>query len=465
MKLRPIPPGKPFYPASTDQCLCGSGLTFAPCCADRLPRPDQGKEARAALRASDWKRALLLCRADLTQYAIWHKRHTVPLVAQHNSAGMELLTTDILALSELVDDLCFVCARMGRQEEIPPMLERLRSTIADPRWQRRITYFHSFIRHSQDDDVGARIEFKKLQPISSDESDVEVLHLYVTLFGDEFSFSKRVEICDQILRVTKSPEDRIQYNCLKAFNYLLIGDGSAARQALAAGVEGAGNRDALSMRGRTLLGNALALQATLTNDSKGFDEAAQILTELASDREAWTPLGLASIEYDIGDCFRHAGKWAEAEQAYRRSLAAHRIEIAVIYLAECALEQDRAEEADKLLDDVRQSDLDRRGASDYAYAAAAVALSLCDGTKLDTAIKMLEALTGLEPYFDQRRLSLIVQLQSAEATGKREKGRWKDFLRDPGRALARYTILQPTLFGFGLNINAMIEDAQNRKKS
>jgi tetratricopeptide (TPR) repeat protein len=463
MKLRPTEPGDFYYPAKTDPCLCGSGLTFGACCADRLPGFDRGKGARSALQASDWERALLLCRADITQYTIWHRRHTVPLIARHAPAVSKLLTTDILAMGELVDDLCFVYVRLGRQQEISPVLERLRSNISDPRWQRKVTYFHAFVRHSQEDDEGARAEFKKLEPISSSEPDVEVLHLYVTLFGDQLSFSKRIEVCDQILRLTKSVEDRIQYNCLKAFNYLLIGDEDAARQALSAAVEGAGDRAALSLRGKTLLGNALALQATLTNEKEGFEEAARILTELAADRDAWTSLGLASIEYDIGDCYRHAGKWAEAEQAYRRSISIHRNEVAAIYLAESILEQDRAEEAAKLLDDVNQSELDRRGASDYAYAAAAIALALGDRSRLDSAIKMLEALTGLEPYFEQRRLSLMVQLQSAKATGKSEKAGWKEFLRDPGRALARYTILQPTLFGFGLNINAMIEDSRKPK--
>lgn len=465
MKLRPSEAPKPYKLRGSESCLCGSGQTFGNCCSNRLPGFEgRGKLARRELQAGNWQAALAPCRADLTQYTIWHKTNTVTLLARGSPAGVALLNTDLLAMAELLHDLCLVYGRLALHDQIPAMLERVRANIADARWQKKVTYFHAFVNNVQDNKEAARSEFKKLGPLSADETDIDIWTLYIDVFGDDLSFSDRLSACDNILRLTKSEEDAIQYNCLKAFNYLLVGDIEAARKAAAAATANVDNLAKLSVRGRSLLANALSLHASLTPDKSGYDQAVEILSELKADDDRWTPLGLASLEYDIGDCRRYEEKWPEAEGAYRRSLEFNRNEVVAIFLAECVLEQDRPQEAADILDSVLVDTLDKRGKSDHAYASAAVALTLSSKPRIEAAIKALQHLSGLEPYFEQRRLALIVKLQSAQLAGTAAKSDWREFLRDPARAVARYAILQPTFFGFGLNINAMLEDSQKSKK-
>src|SRR6516225_11656009 len=96
-------------PPRNAPCLCGSGLKFKRCCADRLSGEkvwvDYGNRIRAFLKESNFKGALYVTRAYLTVYTIWHKSHTEPAIRTGFPLGRELLETDIRALASLVDDL------------------------------------------------------------------------------------------------------------------------------------------------------------------------------------------------------------------------------------------------------------------------------------------------------------------------------------------------------------------------
>src|SRR5215208_371835 len=96
------PPG--YTPSRNGPCLCGSGLTYKRCCADRLPGHARlGKAVYPLLEQEKFKDALLAARADVTQYTIWHKTHTEVAIRNGMPKKGTLFEVDFRALSSLVD--------------------------------------------------------------------------------------------------------------------------------------------------------------------------------------------------------------------------------------------------------------------------------------------------------------------------------------------------------------------------
>lgn len=457
-----------FRPKDNDSCLCGSGLAFASCCMNQLPGHGLGKGARDALSRRDWEAALIACRSDITQYTIWHKTNTEPIMKIASGLATPLLSVDIEAMGELAGDLGFVYWRLGRQSELPVVLERLRANISDARWHRKVTYLQALAAHAANDSRVARAEFEKLGPITDHESDLEVLQLYMDLYGDELSFSRRIGVCDQILKLTKNAGDRLQYQGFKAFNYALIGDLGQARTEFSGAIAEARKQAAdgpLSVRARSFLAGNLIFLGVVSNASSMLDEAAAILKQLLSE-DTWTPAGRASLYEQLGECCRYAGRWKEGEEAYREALAIEPSGFSTVFLAECVLRQGNIKEAARVIDAVTTDHLDHNQKADYAFTAAAIAVETGDGDRMRKAIGLLEEAKTDAPYFEERRLKLIIQVQSAMTGGKTPAIRTaiQKLLSGPVRYLNRYLIVQPTVFGIGINFNAMVDDLERPKR-
>ena len=475
MKIRPPPPDRPeslpgrpvFSPADASPCLCGSGNAFARCCKDRLPGYQIGAAARAA--GDDLEAALRAKRADLAQYTILHKSNTAPVMARDPVKAAYFLRLDLNALSEIVGQICILHHRLGRSAELPAMLERLRGNVKSPLWDRKITYHQALIAHQQDNDDNARLEFAKLLPIeASGEPDIEIIQLYIPLYGGEISFSRMIGLCDRILELTKAGEDKLQYTCLKGFMYAVFGDEEASRAAFEDAVAAARETAAkhqMTERAKELFAGALVHLGSATDNQEMLEEAAAILQDLLADEDAWTPFGRARLLADLGDCYRSGGLWAEGEQAYRDALAAAPRGIAQVFLAECIARQNRIAEAASTLDAVSAADLDEAGKYDWAYLAAIVAAEMHDTVRIKTAIEALKAVKATAPLFEQRRLKLLLHLN--EVLGDAAKAvsglaAIRRLFAEPLRAFNRYAIMQPALFGFGVNLNVMLEDLHGK---
>ena len=210
----------PFTPSKNSLCLCGSGKKFKRCCIDRYASRPPNTRTRPALKSGNYKLALEECRADITQYTIWHKSHTEPAIAAGIPEPDTLLETDIAAMGEFVDLLFHCYTKNDIVDEFPATLERLRSNINDPRWQRKIVYFQAICALWPDWNIASGLrELKKLGSLR-DESDVETLQLYVCLSGNRLSFSEKQYYVDKIIQLADSAVDRLHYRGFKAVELL-----------------------------------------------------------------------------------------------------------------------------------------------------------------------------------------------------------------------------------------------------
>ena len=66
--------------------------------------------------------------------------------------------------------------------------------------------------------------WRKQVPVTKDEADLDLLHLYVDLEFDDPPFAARIAILDRILALGEERQNQLQYRGAKAIQYFLIGD-------------------------------------------------------------------------------------------------------------------------------------------------------------------------------------------------------------------------------------------------
>jgi tetratricopeptide (TPR) repeat protein len=452
-----------FLPARKNLCLCGSAKKFKHCCAETYDKKRPTEAVFEAFNQSRYRDALLQCRADITQYTIWHKRHTEPLVRAGVDSIQPLLEIDIKALSELVDLLFNCYTKLGMLEDFPAVLERLRRNINDERWHRKIIYFQAICALFPDwnRDAGRR-ELKKLEPLE-DENDVEIIKLYIDLFGMRLTFSTKQKLIDRIINLSESKIDHLHYRGLRATNYLLIGDDKKAEHELREAIEEYRvhlKPEKQNTYEKLKYGETIALFGTLKKDMSILDEAIAVFKDIVIAGDL-TQLGRALMYRNIGDTERQKNEWALAAEAYEKaSNIDQSVIIYRIFLSECYLQLGKELEALEIIRGIDKKRLDNGEKVDYVFRFAEIAVTLPESGMLNEAEKLLRDLQLNSPYFKEIRDTMLLSVLETRIAGKSISiiGKAKRALKDFTKIATRYLILKPNLMGIGLDVGKIIDD-------
>ncbi len=460
-------PNRPMWkPKWSEPCPCASGKKFRDCCWRRLPNFEIGKAYTQALLSKRKERALLAARADVTQYTIWHKSNTAPLIAR-GGAGLELLRIDVDALGAYVDRLSSLYFWLGLWKDWPAALERLRENIQHPWWHKKIAYYRAVYHLAPDGDrAKARQELAKAGPVTKDEADLDLLHLYVDLEFDDQPFAERIEILDRILVLSEERQNQLQYRGAKAIQYLFIGDKKTAELLLSdviGMVRETEKDESLEEYERYLFGSFLQLLGSLRRDKNMLKEStAHFHALLLGDN--WSEHGRAAIHRGIGDSHRYAGEWELAERAYRDAIALKGSELDKVHVAECQLYNEQIGIAVKQIDAVRRDLLTRWEFEDFVFAYAAIAIWSGETERLIEAKSLLQNLATIEPLFSERRLNLLVRVTETLVSGKASTEAKSDSTPEGGIAtVSNFFLLAPNIAGIGINVNAIIDYFLRRK--
>jgi tetratricopeptide (TPR) repeat protein len=373
-----------------------------------------------------------------------------------------LLEIDLKALAELVELLLHCYIKAGKSTEFPAVLERLRSNINDPRWQRKVTYFHALHALLPDwDEREGRRELRKLGSVK-EVTDVETLQLYLDLFGNELTFSETIELIDRILVFAENDTDRLHYSGTKAIQYLAIGDQIKAAQELDAAL----STYKRSEKGRDTstyalyrVAMSLELLGSIRRDMELLDEAIQVYEQLLQ-REDWTPTGQANILRGLGDTYRYKGAWPKARDAYTRALASQPLGILKVFLAECLLHLEGWERAVSEISSIEVASLSAPEYTDYVFALAAISVESDDVKRLKEAEGLLRGLELSSPYFKERRDTLLLSLLDAQRSGRSSSitQAARRAMAGIGATALRYVKLEPNFMGVGINLGKMLDD-------
>jgi tetratricopeptide (TPR) repeat protein len=458
-----------FKPKWSEPCLCGSGNRYKNCCWQRLPGFDIGKQYTAAITERHLERALVACRADIVQYTIWHKSNTEPALIR-GAAIEDLLKIDIDALAAYVERLFWLYIHTNRFSDWLSVLERLRKNIQHSHWERKIGYFRALSYLGPDGNpIKAKQELTQVGPINADEDDIDLLQIYVDLELDDQPFAERLKFIDRILHVSKKRADQLQYRGAKAVQYLLFGDRTTAERELDEAIRLAPENElgeTLTDHERRLLGRLLQMLGSLRHDRSLFTKALGHFKILLSS-DTWTPIGRAMLCREIGDCHKYSGSGSDAERAYREALNAQENSLDRIHLAEALLYQKCIEEAVAEIIKVERNSLERHEYEDYVFAFAAIATWSGEMSKFQEAKKLLEELETTEPYFNERRLTLLLGITNALISGKVSEEAKAASKPEGGVASATssFLLLQPNFMGIGINFNAIIDYFLQKKPS
>ena len=448
---------KYWKPKLNEFCPCGSGGKYKDCCWNRLPGFNIGKAYTAACNEEKFGRALIFARADVTQYTIWHRTNTGPML--HIGEPIEpLLQIDVNALGEYVDRLSWLYFNIGKWKNWPAALERLSANISHERWRKKIICKRAVLHLAPEGSRSkARQELAKLGPITPDEDDIEVLQIFIDLELRNASFSRRTAFFDRILDLDESAESQIQYRGCKAIDLLLHGDPKAAEAQLSDLLDEYRNDEGLSSFGRQKLYDVQETLGTITEDDALLRQTASELSSVMQDG-SWTEHGRSHLYCQIGDCYRYAREW-EAAIALDGSL------ICRIHLAECFLYQKEIKKAVSQIEAVPIEELGEPGRMDFIFTYSAISIWSERIEMLEKAQAWLKALKASEPLFDQRRLNLLVRVTETAAIGTATSEAKADSAPEGGIAGAsRALVLQPNFFGIGINFNEIIERFLRRNK-
>ena len=460
-------PTRPMWkPKWSEPCPCASGKKFRDCCRQRLPGFDIGKAYTQASRDKQPQRALLAARADVTQYTIWHKSNTAPAIARGGMV-LELLRIDVNALGDYVGRLSSLYFRLGLWNDWLAALDRLRTNIQHPWWHKKIAYYRAVYHLAPGGDrTEARRELAKAGPITKDEADLDLLHLYVDLEFDDQPFAARIAILDHILALGEERQNQLQYRGAKAIQYFLIGDVKTAELQLSevVGMVRETEKDEpLEEYERHLFGRLVQLLGSLKHDKDMLKEsAAHFHAMLLEDN--WTEHGKAAIHRETGDSYRYAGEWDLAERAYRDAIALGGSDLDKVHVAECLLYRKQIEDAAKEIDTVRRETLPRHEFEDFVFAYAAIAIWSSELERLTEAKSQLQNLGTAEPAFNERRLNLLLRVMETLASGKASTEAKSDSTPEGGLAtVSNFFLLEPNIAGIGININAIINYFAQKK--
>jgi tetratricopeptide (TPR) repeat protein len=464
-KIHQPPPQ--FAPPRTGPCLCGSGLAYKRCCADRLPGTQGlGSITSALLNEERYKEALVACRADVTQYTIWHKSHTEPAIRNGMPKKGGLFEVDLRALADIVDTLLECHTKTNRMDEFPAVLERLRNNIKDITWQRKIVYFHAIhaLRPDWNESAG-RKELKKLGSITDDD-DIETLQLWLDLFGDYLSFSEKQDIIDRILALSKKLSDRLHYRGSKAALYFTIGDLRRAEIELVEIIEEVSSDQSdqeLDEYERLRLAMTFDFLGALRRDDTLLAKALKIYEDLLSE-DCWTTTGRANLLGHAGDTYRNKAEWDNARKTYVEALALKSSAIKKVFLVDCLIQLNQNSQAEATLSEVKLQDLSPAEQVDYAFTLATLAIQGGRRKELENAKMILKTVTTQDPYFQKRLDAFLLGVQEAMTSGTSQSltKRTRRLLADITRSAASYLILKPSFMGVGVDIGKILEDASKR---
>lgn len=451
-------------------CLCRSGNRFASCCSTRLPGFKIGRSVRVHHEARDWLAALAVARADVCQYSIWHLAHTVPALQRRpelaEAPGKNLLKIDIAALSDYVESLRYYHSKAQIDEAYHIVLERLASNIDHPMWRRRILYLQCIERlGNRRDKTAGQQEFEKLGSMEN-ETDPEILQLYLDLFGEQLGFTERMKVIDQVIVHSAQAVDRLHYSCLRGVTYLMIGDKDAASREVVDAIDKfreEAPEKTRSLYAKSRYAMALELGGCINGDYAMLDEAIPRLDELAGGDD-WTPSGNAQIYRQLGDVYRYKAAWREAKEAFQKAVAIEQEAIFDVYIAQSALYLDGPEQACFNIKNVDASRLNPSEYLDYVFVLAQISVESGDKELLKLAESLLRNLRIAEPYYQQQCATLLLSVIDTKQSGPSEQRTLGVRRQTRGilTLLLRYIKLEPNVMGIGVNLGRVIEDLANR---
>ena len=469
-KIRPMMP-IPTWEANEEQpCPCGSRRPYRDCCKPHLSVPSRStplwRDAMDLMETGSFDAAERLFRAHFVQYLAWVHKHTVPVLKVEAPFVDNLVDIDVGALTAVVDAVAHCLYRLGRSEDIVPFLNHVESVVPLPAFGSRATYLRAaWLYLGCENPAAALVELLKLGECAASDHR-ETLELYLDLARNSLAPRQRIAIAERIIdRAENEVYVRLQYTASKAVALLMIGEPQRALDELNEVIAAAPCPEQVDtseqVEGVWQLAKALSLQAFLQKDPVPLARAEELLRRIPE--EGLTSKGKATLFLDLGWVLRDQGRFNEAAESFRRSLAYSPSVTAKVHLGHVYALAGSVEAARSTLSELESVTVEPLLELERLAALAALAIAAVDTGLAREVVARLRGIGEESPFWANQRDQLVIELM--------------DYVNTPGAIAAptrqkrivailtsfNQTVeLKPNLFGLGFNVNKMIDNLIRR---
>jgi len=452
---------KKFTLEKNAQCLCGSGKRYKNCCWDILSNITNGKDFQTEIDNKNFDKAFKLSLADLTNYMIYVKRDTEPMLLNNLIIGEYTLEIDLKALAEIINKTLFVIKTGNLDVNFISMLHNLSKVFDNQKWHQLLTYYKAVWYYLYKNDIkkGAMV----LSEISyKDINDVEFLQLYLDVKNEELSFSDKIEIKDILIEKADNLTNKIKYTAAKGVEYFLIADLKKTKELF---------NEAILLAEKNMnhfketydyfiLGNIYNNAGKILNDMGYTEKAVNFYTKILEDKNV-TQKGISDTYSCLGDAYFNLKNKEKALECYEKSVEINGNSLSKIFIAHLYTVNQEFERASEILDSIDFNKLNDNGKIDFMFNYAELLLHTKKRDGIEEILVKLKEFNVSSKYFNDKKNELIINLQQVLHLPKNDD-------KDSGvkkllRKINDYFILEPNIAGMGININQIIKDILKNK--
>lgn len=205
-------------------------------------------------------------------------------------------------------------------------------------------------------------------------------------------------------------------------------------------------------------GQSLALLGTITSDSQIMEEAISAMQRFLSvSGSVGEKHSRGSILTECGELCVLMGQLERAEAFLDAAIKEESTDpLPYIYLARVKLLGGSLSQARGALTNAQPMTMSDANRADFAFVAAEIALKSADENDVRFALERLGA-CKIEGIFEARRIEFLQRLSSPQSAAPPKDLPW-------WRTALKYVKLEPSLAGFGLRLDKLLETAADKKK-
>lgn len=405
----------------------------------------------------EYKKSLISIRRHITWYRLCHMAHTVPFLKSNPEESKKLLKTDIEALSDMAGLLLSCYAKCDILDEYPIALEYLSGAIDDSRWGMKLDYHKCIYLYVYKNEKGPAKEILKVYDWKN-VNDVDLLSVLIDVYSEDMNQVEKINIAERICEISNSPAIKLQYGNLIGTEYCLLNDLKKGTPILESTIF---EYEKTPPEKRTCIGrHHLAISykhlGELTGNEEYLTKAIVNLQEEISTGE-YSSIGEAQLWFDLADSYHHVAEQNRALNAYDESLNLRYSGLTLVFKSRVLIKLNNIDEARDMLNSVSLEDLSNPNIFDYSISRCYLAIASKDLNDINNGLELITGIKTNDPMFKDLIQDLLLQLYELRNSSA---GQYK--AETALQKFNRYVSLKPNVFGFGIDVNAIIDDIGNR---
>jgi len=394
--------------------------------------------------ARDDQDRLEISRALFTQYWIWHSTNTAPWHREDPEAARMVYDVDVEALGEYLRYLGIAHRQVGASPPFQHVLDAHETRFPDDRWaeillrERLLDFLFSNPK---------KASALAALPDSMRSDDPEVLELILSAQPD-LDPPTRIQLTDRLLSAGPDWESATRARVLKGLTWELLCQpetAAASYQEALAGIP----EDESPTWSHAIILEAYALASRTRPEvlERGLTLAAEYFAEIES-----TPIEV-DLRHARASLFKRAGLEEDEIVDRRWIYESVGTAAAAVDLASSLVAAGEVDEAESILHSLNFAALPGGTAWDFAFVAYGILASAPDSGRLDWVREVISAVDPEYPLWREmhQRIQLALVQREADETS------WKEVLRNS-------FILQPTVFGFGVDLKPVFAKLFEKRK-